>query len=114
MNEAPGIFYNGDASAEKWVEFHYANPQVYYELRSLALKLVAKGHTTGAIGMLFEVVRWNRALRTTDEDFKLNNNYRAYYARLLAINEKKLANFFKLREQRVFFDVAQVRAYKGE
>ena len=83
---------------EKFEEFHRDNPHVYRELRQLALDLVELGHERIGIGMLFEVLRWKRALRTTDDDFKLNNNYRARYARLLMEMEPRLAGKFEIRQ----------------
>ena len=48
--------------------------------------------------MLFEVVRWNRLLRTGDRGFKLNNNFTAYYARLLMEREPELRGMFETRK----------------
>jgi hypothetical protein len=45
-----------------------------------------------------EVVRFHRALETTDPDFKLNNNYSSRYARILMDEEPELAGFFQTRE----------------
>ena len=80
-------------------EFHSENPDVYRELRSLALSLKGKGHDHYGIKALFEVVRFNRAAATSDETFKLNNNYSALYARLLMKHEKRLGGFFEIRER---------------
>lgn len=83
---------------ERFAAFHEANPGVYRELRRLALDLHARGRQRIAIGMLYEVLRWS-ALRTrATDDYKLNNNYRSRYARLLADNEPALADAFNLRK----------------
>lgn len=64
--------------------FHADNPQVFDELVSLARELRALGHQRIGMGMLFEVLRWDYMLRVeTIEPFKLNNNYRAFYTRLI-------------------------------
>lgn len=82
-------------------QFHEQNPHVYKELVALALRLRAKGHDRIGIGMLFEVLRHERMLHTTDpEGFKLNNNYRSRYARLIMEQEPALAGVFELRELR--------------
>jgi hypothetical protein len=82
---------------EKFLEFHQANPDVYVKLKNLALELLKLGHHSYGIGSLFEVLRWHYALETTEKDFKLNNNYRAYYARLLMDQEPELQLFFDIR-----------------
>jgi hypothetical protein len=78
--------------------FHYDNPHVYDELWKLACDLHARGHRHYSMKGLFEVLRWHRAMKTTDEDFKLNNNYTAYYARLIMENDDRLEGFFRLRD----------------
>lgn len=37
-------------------------------------------------------------MSTSDPDFKLNNSYRAYYARLIMAQEPDLAGLFALRK----------------
>jgi hypothetical protein len=84
---------------EKFQEFHADNPHVYTQLRDLALKMRRTGRKRYGIGSLFEVMRWHRALRTTEDDFKLNNNHRSFYARLLMEQEPELEGFFNLRKR---------------
>lgn len=83
---------------ELFDEFHAANPYVYAKFRELALDLVDVGHEKLSISMLFEIVRWEHALRTTDPEFKLNNNLRSRYSRLLMQSEPRLAGKFEIRE----------------
>lgn len=82
----------------KFQEFHSDNPKVYEELLALANQARSRGRHRIGIGMLFEVLRWNRYLTTTDPDFKLNNNYRSRYARLLMDNHPELQGLFETRE----------------
>ena len=80
-------------------KFHRENPEVYRELRTLALELLARGRRRYGMKGLFEIVRWRRALRIdADDGFKLNNNFTAFYARMAMHNEPTLAGFFALRE----------------
>lgn len=92
---------DGAIEREFW-KFHRGNPDVYVRLAELARRLVARGHRKIGIGMLFEVLRWHHAMTTQgDADgFKLNNNYRALYARLLMEREPDLADVFELRRIR--------------
>lgn len=84
---------------EAFEAFHKANPHVYRMLRDLALPHARRGQKIG-IGMLFEVLRWRYYLQTSGDDFKLNNNYRSHYARLLMENEPALRGAFETRELR--------------
>lgn len=84
---------------EAFLEFHTANPWVYDALVKLARDLLERGHNRCGIGMLFEVLRWQWARSTTDpsSEFKLNNNYRSRYARLIMEREPDLAEAFEVR-----------------
>jgi len=78
--------------------FHAANPHVYAELVRLARVWVReRGVNHLGIATLYEVARWNITLSTAGEAFKLNNNHRALYARLIMDQEPDLAGLFKTR-----------------
>ena len=79
-------------------DFHAKNPRVYSELVRLARQAKDAGRSKVGIGMLFEVVRWHIFLETTDPDYKLNNNHRSRYARLIMDQEQDLDGIFELRE----------------
>lgn len=89
-----------DTIEQRFIAFHKANPIVYRELRSMALGIKRQGTTRYGIAGLFEVLRYRYSLQTTGDSFKLNNNFRALYARLLMDNEPELADFFEVRERR--------------
>ncbi len=77
--------------------FHLANPRVYYELVMLARRAKRTGAARVGIGQLFEVLRWRHMLRTQGDEFKLNNSFRAFYARMIMANEPDLDGFFETR-----------------
>lgn len=79
-------------------KFHKENPHVYTELLALSRQAHDRGRRKIGIGMLFEVLRWNRLITTTDTKFKLNNNYRSRYARLLMDINPELEGLFEVRE----------------
>jgi hypothetical protein len=48
---------------------------------------------------MYEILRWEGKIKTTgDTEFKLRNDFRAYYARLLMANGDAPAGFFSLRQ----------------
>lgn len=89
----------GDTIDEAFTNFHNANPWVYTALVQLARDLIRRGHRRIGIGMLFEVLRWQWSLGTADpaSDYKLNNNYRSRYARLIMTQEADLMDVFETR-----------------
>jgi len=87
-----------DRIAIKFAEFHEDHPWVYTRLKELALNLRRSGVRHYGISGLYETLRYEASMKSKDEEgFKLNNNFRALYARMLAQNEPGLAEFFKFR-----------------
>lgn len=87
-------------SERKFRQFHAKNPKVYTNLVRLAREARANGKRKVGIELLWNVMRWEMWLQTSDEDFKLNNNYKAFYARLIMGNEADLIGIFNLRSKR--------------
>ena len=85
---------------QRFEAFHIANPHVFDALQAMALGLRDVGVEKWGIAGLFEVLRWQSAIRTDGDPYKLNNNYRALYARMLMEREPRLAGFFDVRERR--------------
>jgi hypothetical protein len=88
-----------DASiSERFENFHRDNPHVYRTLVRLAREWV---NSTGArklgIKSLYEVARWRLAIETSDPEYRLNNSFTAYYARLLMAENRDLDGLFDLR-----------------
>lgn len=87
----------------EFVEYHTNHPEVYWQLRDLALQWARAGHSKIGMKMLFEVVRWNAGLRPDrdeKEEFVLNNNYTSHYARLIMEHEPELTDIFEIRTLR--------------
>ena len=87
--------------AEKFEAFHAANPHVYETIVFRALVLKKRGHRRVGIASIFESMRWDHLMSTDgSEPFKLNNNYRAYYTRLIEHRVPDLRDFFTRRESK--------------
>lgn len=83
---------------EGFERFHAENPRVYRTLVALARQWVQRtGRRKLGIASLYERTRWEIALATSDPDYKLNNNFKAYYARLIMYAEGDLDGLFDLR-----------------
>ena len=89
--------------AERFDRFDSANPHVYRALVRLARQLRGRGHRRLGIKMLFEVLRWQSMLQTTDTDrrgFKLTNDFTSHYARQIMDREPDLDEVFTTRPLR--------------
>jgi hypothetical protein len=91
------LTYNATMS-DRFEQFHTENPRVYATLVRLAREWVTQtGRHKIGIKSLYEVARWQIALATNDPDYKLNNDFTAYYARLMMHGEPDLDGLFDLR-----------------
>lgn len=64
-------------------KFHAENPEVFEAMITYARALRRAGHERLSIALLAERVRWDRLISTTGDQYKLNNNFKAVYVRLL-------------------------------
>tara|TARA_Y100001949_G_scaffold57167_1_gene48050 strand:+ start:9185 stop:9472 length:288 start_codon:yes stop_codon:yes gene_type:complete len=85
--------------SREFKRFHLENPQVFNRLARLAFDLQDKGHKRGSIEMLFNVLRWETMMAIHDpgSQYKLNNNYKPFYARMLMDVFPALDGFFEIR-----------------
>lgn len=98
-----------DLIERAFIKFDADNPWVYDRLRDMALQLKRSGRDSYGIAALFEVLRYEYALKTkSDDGLKLNNNYRALYSRRLAQQEPELREFFRMRLRRPRLTEGQV------
>ncbi|MFJ9617822.1 hypothetical protein [Streptomyces noursei] len=81
--------------------FHQLNPWVLTALERLTADYLDRGASRVGIGMLFEVLRWRYTLATAgDDEFRLNNNFRSRYVRLLIDRHPEWAPAFEVRALR--------------
>lgn len=94
------VFYpEGATLAERFEIFHQANPGVFRALVRLAMERRRAGITRGRIKALFEILRDRHELETRGDDWKLNNSYTAFYARLMMDTVPELRGWFETRRQ---------------
>lgn len=84
----------------RFLKFHQKNPHVYKNIVRLARQAKQRGNKKIGIGMIFEVLRWNHLLQTKGDKYKLSNDFRSRYARLIMEQEIDLAEIFELRQLR--------------
>lgn len=84
---------------ERFADFHARHPEVYAAIVRFAREVQSRGHHKFGIAFIWERARWYLAIEKS-EDYKLNNNYRSRYARLVMEREQDLDGFFDTRELR--------------
>ncbi len=84
--------------ADRFEAFHAANPHVFDAIVELAWELRDAGLRKASMKLIFEQLRWRYLIQTKGDDFVLNNNYTAHYARLVMERVPGLDGFFNTRE----------------
>ncbi|MET8326269.1 hypothetical protein [Streptomyces sp. NPDC005181] len=90
----------GQSIQQRFEAFHALNPWVLRHLEALTTDCVAKGFKRVGIGMLFELLRWRYGEATSGDVFRLNNNFRSRYVRLLIERNAQWAPLFETRALR--------------
>lgn len=85
---------------KRFDEYHQQNPQVLTALIRLTDQAVARGHSHISIELLYNVLRWETMISTVGDEYKLNNNYKSRYARLIEETRPDLKGIFNMRELR--------------
>jgi hypothetical protein len=105
MNEEPWFNFAHDEAVEPprhaieiaFAEFHDANPHVWLKLLEICRFVRReKGIQRWGIAACFERLRWVSQFQTEGDCYKLNNNFKAYYARRLNA-EPGLRGLFEVR-----------------
>lgn len=88
---------------QRWLDWHAANPHVYELFKQFAFEAIGKGHKRLSAWLIVNRVRWETSVETSGDDFKLSNDFIAYYARLFMDDFPEHLGFFRtkpLKEER--------------
>jgi len=83
----------------RFSEFHSSNPDVWQLFERFTLELLAAGRLHYGSGAIFERIRWHVDVETKGDSAKLNNNFRAYYARMFEVAHPQHTGFFRNRKR---------------
>ncbi len=89
-----------DEIESQFLRFDSENPEVWILFKRFALEKVHQGHKHYSSKGVFERIRWETSNpKYSPQEFKLNNNYTAFYARRFNAVYPEHDGFFRLREQ---------------
>lgn len=80
-----------------WHAWHRENPTVWELFEHFALQAVNRGRTRIGHWLIIGRIRWETAVITTGDDFKIRNGYIAFYARLWRDTHPQYADLFEIR-----------------
>ena len=82
---------------EKWWAFHNANPHVYDLFQKYTHEAINSGAKKCSPWLIIGRIRWETAITTTDDDFKISNDYIAFYSRLFMKWNPRHEGFFRTK-----------------
>ena len=77
--------------------FHSKNPEVYELFKTFTFRAINAGHIRLSSEMIINRIRWETSVVTSDKDYKINNDYKPFYARLFMEEHQTYGNFFNTR-----------------
>lgn len=87
---------------QRFATFDADYPQVYRLIVGFARQAKHRGFAHYGIAAIVERARWEVDMRSAPDEqgFKINNDFRALYARKVMANEPDLDDFFRIRRRR--------------
>jgi hypothetical protein len=82
---------------QRFEDFDSANPHVFELFKRFALELLVAGRSRYGANDIISRIRWDTALRTTGDRFKINNDFARPYAQKLVANDARFKDFFEFR-----------------
>ena len=82
---------------QKWWTWHKANPEVFEAFEAIAFDLIKQGHRHYSADAILHIVRFNLSKSKGPDQYKINNNYSAYYSRLFTHYHPEHKDFFETR-----------------
>ena len=84
--------------ADRFNEYDQSNPQVWQLFKQFARDAYQAGHGRFSAQSIIERIRWKTSVETRGGEFKINNDFAAFYARKYHEAFPQLDGFFQPRE----------------
>jgi hypothetical protein len=91
---------NGCSIREGFNMFHKENPHIFKAFEQQALTAINKGRKKISSKLIINWIRWNEFLRSSDQNFKINDAYQSYYARYFVEKHPEYIDVFEFRKLR--------------
>jgi hypothetical protein len=92
---------NADQNAvERFLQYNEKNPHVYELFKKYSLEAKNAGRKRFSVWLIANRIRWYTNIETTGKDFKINNDYLAFYSRLLIAENPDLDGLFLMKKMK--------------
>lgn len=79
-------------------QYHNENPHIWEAFVRFANEAKQRGFKKYSANGIFELIRWEMKGEKRFDGFKINNNYRADYARKMMAEFPEFKGFFEIRQ----------------
>jgi hypothetical protein len=86
-----------DDTKRRWWKWHKANPHIYELFERFTFEAIGHGHKNLSAWLIVNRIRWETNVVTKGADFKVSNDFIAYYARYFMHLHPEHAGFFRIR-----------------
>ncbi len=83
---------------QTWWKWHCENAGVYQAFERFTFEAIQAGRKYYSAWDVVSRIRWHLDIDTKGDEFKINNNFIAYYARLFMARHPEHVGFFRIRE----------------
>jgi len=87
-----------DQRKRKFWEWHKKNPLIWVYFEKFSLEAVNKGCKKISHWLIINRIRWEVYVVTTGDDFKISNDYIAFYARLWRATHPEHKDLFSIKK----------------
>ena len=85
---------------ERFDKYHSENPHIYSQFRYYTLKAIESGYKNFGSQMIMERIRWQTGVVSKNSEFKINNDYAAFYSRMFMLEYPSYSNYFRIRQSK--------------
>tara|TARA_R110000787_G_scaffold89941_1_gene190389 strand:- start:160 stop:471 length:312 start_codon:yes stop_codon:yes gene_type:complete len=82
---------------QKWWNWHKENPEFYSMFEDFTFQAINRGHKRLSAWLIVNRIRWETMIVTTGDDYKISNDYIAFYSRLFMHDHPEYKGFFKTK-----------------
>jgi len=86
-----------DQRKRDWWEWHKANPDIWRLFERFSMEAVSRGCKRISHWLIINRIRWEVSIITTGPDFKISNDFIAFYARLWKAKHPNHADLFQTK-----------------
>jgi hypothetical protein len=84
----------------KFCQYDIENPHIWDNFKNLSFQLINKGLNKISAELIYNQIRWLKIMQHGNDGYKLNNNFKPFYARKFMKEYPAHIGIFELRKSK--------------